>query len=54
MERHKKEKMLSQELLNTITTYVNNDTCEDLESKHTPCSLAELWKEYVKRNSDSI
>lgn len=52
MKRYKREKTPLQELLNIIITSTNDDVCEDLESKHKTCSLGELWKEHVKRDSD--
>lgn len=54
MKRYKEKKTPLQELLNTIATSANDGACEDLESKHEPYSLDKLWKERVKRNSNSI
>lgn len=54
MKLCKREKTPLQELLDIITVSTNDDVCEDLEPKHTSCSLEELWKERVKRDSDLI
>lgn len=54
MKRYKEEKPPLQKLLDTIAVCTNDDAYEDLESKHAPYSLDKLWKEHVKRNSDSV
>ena len=52
MKRHGKDFKLTDELLNDIALYMNDEIREELHCKLAPCSAETFLRAYVDRDSD--
>lgn len=52
MLRYGRKFNITQELMDTIATYMNDDIREDLHSRLAPCEPDFFLREYVKRDSN--
>lgn len=52
MLRYGRKFNITQELMDTVTTYMNDDIREDLHSRLAPCEPDLFLREYVKRDPE--
>lgn len=52
MKRYGKEFILDQKLMDTISTYMNDEIREDLHAKFSPCEPEEFLRCYLELDPD--